>query len=485
MPAMFDNRVDWGRRLNRLRERAPVLAALVLGLLALSPSPVARFVATDMRRVRSAQMTGRPADVLDALAPILALEPQDPRLRLAAADAALQLGQPAVALEHLQTAGLTGDRWRPAGCLLVRAQAAQGDIGSVDDLLDRLIRYCPTNDPTWLSLVQRSLQDGDAQAASHAALRWTEAQPANPEAHINLGLSLALDDPERALSSLRTARALSPTPQPLASALAQAIEDALPSGGRAYELAQVGQALARLGRWDLAVMAFSKSVDLEPGYVEAQAYLGLALDRIGKDGETELTQASQAVPSASLPHVFLAQHWVLKGDPDRAADELTKARALEPDNPAIAAQLGAVYSALGDLQSALAAYQDAAQLAPDVAEFQSLLSAFSIDHEIDVAGIGLPSARRAALLDPGAASQIDHLGFAYYLIGNPEMAEHMLILALHDDPVDPAIYYHLGLARLAVQKSDLAELSLRQAAALDPGGVFDMLATRTLARLEP
>ncbi len=462
-----------------------MLALVFFGLMAASPTPVTRMVAVELRNVRGAQLTGRPSAVLQALAPILALEPADPRLRLAAADAALSLGEPGVALDHLQSAGLDGHRWVSAGCELARAQAASGANVSREDLVARLGQFCPQDDPAWSSLVAQALASADGQAAIQVAKGWALVAPGNPQAHFELGLSLALLNPPSALAPLRTAQALSLQRIPLADSLAQAIEDALPSADHAYELAQVGQTLARAGRWNLAVMAFDQAVEISPEYVEARAYLGLAIDRTGGDGEQELRSASLAAPSASLPHVFLAQHWVQRGEFQEAAQELRTAQALEPDSPAIAAQLGGVLAGLGDLQSALAAYQRAVELAPSSAEFQDLLAAFSIDHQIDVAGLGLPAARRALVLDPTSPSHFDHLGFGYYLRGNPEMAEHLLGLGLRADPVNPALNYHLGLARLAVQKTDLAVASLKQAAALDPGGMYAMLATRTLSRLQP
>jgi tetratricopeptide (TPR) repeat protein len=485
IPAMLNPHFDWLRRVSRLRPRGPMLAILFIGLLAVSPTPAVRFVAADLRLVRGASVTGRPSAMFEALAPLIALEPSEPRLRLVAADAALNLGQPGVALDLLSVGDLDGRRWTTAGCLLARAEVAEGDPVPLSDLLDHLSQFCPPGDPAWSALVDQNLAAGDPASASVVAARWAEVQPANPAAHLSLGLSTALVDPERALSPLKVAIALTPAPPPLATTLAQAIEDSLPSADLAYELAQVGQALAREGRWDLAVMAFSRAVDVSPDYVEALAYLGLAVDRTGGDGEQQLTKATQAVPTASLPHVFLAQHWVFRGEFQRAADELRTAQTLAPDSPAIAAQLGGVLASLGDLQSALSAYQHAAALAPDSAEFQGLLASFSLEHEIDVAGVGMPAARRSVLLEPRVAAHRDQLGFSYYLHGNPEMAEDLLLLALRDNPASPAINYHLGLARLSVEKTDMAILSLREAADLDPGGLYAMLATRTLSRLQP
>ncbi len=484
MPSMFNLRPGWLRHLGRLRERGVMLAILSIALLAASPTPAVRLVSLQLRNVRGAQVTGRPAAVLQELAPIIALEPNDPVVRLAAADAAVDLAEPGVALDHLRAANLDGQSWPSAGCTLARAEVASGATQQVAGLVDRLGRFCPPNDPAWSSLVAQRLTSGDLQAASQAARGWAQADPADPDAHAYLGLSLALVDPPSALSPLRTAQALSPAPIPLVAALAQAIEDSLPSGDTAYQLAQVGQALARQGRWDLAATAFARAVDVSPGYVEAEAYLGLALDHTGGDGEAELLHASRAVPSASLPHVFLGQHWALKGELQKAAQELETARSLAPDSPAVAAQLGGVLAAQGDLQSALVAYQQAVAMAPASAEFQALLAAFSLEHEIDVPGVGLPAARQAVLLDPSSPTHIDQLGFGYYLSGNPEMAEHLLLFGLHADPVSPSINYHLGLARLALAKTDLALASLKQAVALDPGGMFAMLATRTLSRLQ-
>jgi tetratricopeptide (TPR) repeat protein len=390
-----------------------------------------------------------------------------------------------VALDHLRSADLDGRRWPAAGCSIAREQVATASYRPAADVADRLARFCPPGDSAWVALITQALSTGDAQDAADVAERWTEFEPANATGHYYSGLALALLDPAKALNPLKTAQAISPSRLPMAADLIQTIEASLPSDDHAYQLAQVGQTLARAGRWDLAALAFSQALSLEPNYVEAEAYLGLALDHTGGDGEGQLIRASQAVPSASLPHVFLAQHWSLKGDYAQAAVELRTARALSPDSPAIAAQLGAVLVSLGDIQSALAAYQQAVSLAPNSAQFQGLLAAFSLDHEVDVEGVGLPAARQAVVLDRRTATYLDQLGFSYYLKGNPEMAEHMLGLALHAAPMDPAVNYHLGLARLAVNKPDLAVLSLRQAADLDPGGMYAMLATRTLSRLQP
>jgi tetratricopeptide (TPR) repeat protein len=247
----------------------------------------------------------------------------------------------------------------------------------------------------------------------------------------------------------------------------------------------VGQTLARASRWDLAALALTQALELEPNYVEALAYRGLALDQIGQDGLADLDQAQESVPQALLPHLFLAQHWLLQHDADRAVAELHLAQALEPSNPAVAAQLGQALVMQGDLQAAQAAYLQASALAPQVFEFQALLARFSLDHEMDVNGTGLPAARRAVLLDPGSSEALDLLGFSYYLTGNPEVAEHLLTRTLQLAPASPAAYYHLGLVRLALGHDDLAVQALHQAAALDPGGQYDLLATRALARVAP
>lgn len=470
------------RQLGHLRTRALLLGITCVGLLAVWPSPKTGWVTDQAFLARGALVAGRPREALQALAPLLTLDVGDGQVRMAAADAYLASGDPASALAVLDgTPRSDSDEGR---CMQARSIVASGAPVS-ETLMDQMAGACPPQAQAWPSIISSFLAAGDVGAAASAAQRWASLQPAEPSAQLNLGIVTALVDPARALSPLKTALGLSAAPPPLAAELAQAIEDALPSQDRAFELAQVGQALARADRWDLAALALTQAIILEPEYIEALAYRGLALDQIGQNGLSDMERARSAVPEAVLPHLFLAQHWLLQRDPDQAVAELRKAETIEPDNPAVEAQLGQALAMSGDLQSALAAYGQAASLNPGSFEFQALLAGFSLDHEMDVAGTGLPAARRAALNEPANPLALDQLGFAYYLTGNPEMAEHLLVMALQLEPSDAASNYHLGLARLALGDEALASQSLRQAAALDPGGPYALLATRALARLAP
>jgi Flp pilus assembly protein TadD len=223
---------------------------------------------------------------------------------------------------------------------------------------------------------------------------------------------------------------------------------------------------------------------LDQDYVEVKAYLGLALDQLGDEqGMTYLREAVQEAPRAALPKVFMALHWLEEGAFQKAKEELEKAATLDPENPAIASELGAVYTALGEVSAAKAAYRRAATLAPDEPQFWLLLAQFSLGQEIELETLAIPAARNALALSSEDAGAMDTLGFAHFLTGDLVLAERLLLRAYDLEPARPQTLLHMGLLRLMQGEHDRARHSLSLAAALDPYGTFGQVAQRTLDAL--
>lgn len=461
-----------------------ILLAVAL-VLVLSPSPMPWPLVDSLRSATSALTSGQPNEAVEAFETAIAFEPEMGALHPLAAAASLAGGDAARAVDHLRAA----DRLLPPDpsrqCLLGIALQESGDVPGAVATWQSQSETC-WQQPGILDRLAQIAIDSDDRAAAEAMLEsLARLQPADSQPQLRLALVIATRRPEEALPHLRSADALTPGGNLLAQALVRGITDAQAEAQPAYTLAQVGQALARQGEWRLAAWAFESAIDLEPGYVEARAYLGLALDRAGGDGLAQLQAAEAAAPSAALPHLFLGMHWHALGQMQPALAELMTAADLDPSNPAITAELGGVYADLGDVQPALAAFRTAAALAPQEPGFWLLLAEFSLSREVEVEAVGLPSARNAAVLNPHDPAAIDALGYACLLVDDFGLAERFLIRAVELDPLRARTQYHLGLLRLSQGDTATATLALQTAVRLDPEGQVGDLALRTLQRFLP
>jgi tetratricopeptide (TPR) repeat protein len=264
-----------------------------------------------------------------------------------------------------------------------------------------------------------------------------------------------------------------------------AIQNAARHGDPALTLGAAGRALGEIGEWPLAAWAFEEALSLDPQAADVRAYLGLALDQSGGDGLLHLRRAAEEAAESPLPHFFLGLHWRARGEAERALQALTTAAELDPENPAIAAELAGALEDLGEMDEALAAFLYAANLAPDEPGFWRLLADFSTRNEIQVTAVGLPAARNALALAPDDPASSDALGFAYFLAGDDALARRFIDRAVGLDPLRSSTQYHLGLVLLSGGEVAAARSALETAALLDPDGPVGALARRTLEGLPP
>jgi tetratricopeptide (TPR) repeat protein len=162
---------------------------------------------------------------------------------------------------------------------------------------------------------------------------------------------------------------------------------------------------------------------------------------------------------------------------------LQAAQQLDPENPAIAAEIGGAYGSLGDLASAEHWLTQAVTLDEHQARWWRLLARFSVDNEYHVAELGLPAARQAVGLEPESGDGADVLGYALLLTGDLTNAQKMLERALALNPESASVYFHLGVLYSRKGQTAEAEAMLNHALALDPQGFYGGLALQALARL--
>jgi tetratricopeptide (TPR) repeat protein len=456
-----------------------LVAAGVL-IIILRPSPVRHVIRQQVQTGYQALETGQTDLAFQSLRSAVMFEPGLGSLHPVIARLALLSGDPASARYHLEQARAWGRLPSELYCLEMAvdfwdsglenqappALPEDDDCDSISPILDARIRNL-MEEHRW-QLAGELIQ---------IALAWGQD---DPDQLAELGLLQAITHPDQAVSSLTQINQQTRQNDPLTLGLIRAIEDSRPEANPAYTLAQVGQTLARFGRWHEAVWAFQHALELDSDYVEARAYLGLALDQIGEDGYPHLIAAERAYPNAALPHLFLGMHWSSGGDLDRAQLELEIAVRLDRTNPSIWAELGSAYAQQGLVAEARSAFIQAATLAPSEWKFWFLLAQFSLNFEVEIADLGLPAARNLLTLDPADPRSYDLLGYAHFLNGNMLLAERLLLKSIALQPSLASAHYHLGQLRRWQGHFEQSQAAFELALQLDPDGAVGELARRAL-----
>jgi tetratricopeptide (TPR) repeat protein len=471
--------------IEQLKPRWPHLLITLAILIALSPTPVPQPVAASLRFANVALQDGQLDLALQHIDQAVSFEQALTGLHLQAAEIALAAEEPLQALIHLNRTPSLTSQSHIEGCLRSRALLAIGNLEQAITAWESAGKNCLDTIPFLYTLAQAYLKQDDLVTARSFLEELLSIEPLHEDSLYSLSLIMASIEPENALPYLLRVEALSPGAKPLSNSLVQAIEDALTYGEPSYTLAQVGQTFARYGEWEMATRAFQNALTLNPEYIEARAYLGLALDRSGRDGLEHIITAIEAARNAALPRMFLAFHWQGQGQPDLALEQLEIASQLDPTNPAIAAELGSIYASLGDTRSAIAAYRHATDLAPEDPRYWNLLAQYSLTNEIEVQTLGLPAARNAVVLDPKDPASLDALGYAHFLAGNFRLSDRLLWRSMNLAPQRADIQYHVGLLRYAQEDIRRARAAFTMAILLDPDGLIGQLAERVLINIRP
>jgi tetratricopeptide (TPR) repeat protein len=208
--------------------------------------------------------------------------------------------------------------------------------------------------------------------AGDALTHLLDLTPDDNRAHYNLGLILASHNPASARNHLSLASRdllyhdLAFELLPLLGAeKADASTDM-----------QVGLVLASHNLWPYAELAFSQAAALGDPFPEAQAYIGLAQDKQGKDGSAEVDEAIALAPNNPQVLFLRGLHLRTMFDYIGSLNAFSQAIAADSTNPAYAAELSTAYRLVGDLGSAEQWLKTAVQLSNNDPRFQALLDDF-------------------------------------------------------------------------------------------------------------
>jgi Flp pilus assembly protein TadD len=230
---------------------------------------------------------------------------------------------------------------------------------------------------------------------------------------------------------------------------------------------------------------FHNAIAVRADYADAWAWLGEAKQQRGQDGSAEIEQALAFTPASAMVESLYSIYLQRQKQPEQALAAIQQAAALEPGNPGWQMALGEAYEQTGDLVAALAHYQNAVSMSPNQATFWRALAEFSLRNGVDLAGTGLPAARRLLELDKTDWRSDDLAGQILLETGDPVGAEVLLKKAIQMEPTQAAPFLHLGLLYLQNGNRAAALSNLNQAKAFDPNGSYGWQANRLLEQYFP
>lgn len=300
-------------------------------------------------------------------------------------------------------------------------RAGRGDEGQ--QLLEKVLKYQPTNQQAVKLLAQIQQQTPRALVSVETLRRVAEAQPQNPLIHELLANFLLGSDPRGAEQSVRNALRLNPSSGPTHSLLGEALlaQQRFQESAQSFQMAarlrpadpfpvvRLGEVLRRANRADDAVkmlrdvaprypnspeirhalgnvlhqlerpdeaeVAFREAIGIRQDYAPGHGSLGMLLQQVGRlaDAEQVFRDAVNILPQHGLLHVGLAH--VLTDAKKLADAEAALRRALELDGRNIQAlvSLSMLFDLQGRLTEAGQVAQRAAQVAPNSAEAQAAL----------------------------------------------------------------------------------------------------------------
>lgn len=332
---------------------------------------------------------------------------------------------------------------------------------------------------------QAYIQSGELE---EAASLWEETliqDPDNPTAHYQLGLIIAITNPDEAITHLDQAAQLDETFSEPVKMLKNTLRRAAFAEEPAYRLIQVGQALANVDEWNLAEKAFQRATVEDTDYPEAWAFLGEAQYHIGEDGLAALEKAIETNPNAFAANAFMGLYWYRQGQSDLALVYLQTAADIDPDNPALQEDIAAVLVDMSNFSAALTHLVRLTELLPLESHSWQALACFSMDYDVQVEDVGLPAARQAVLIAPDDPLSQTLLGRAYMLTGNEHYPVRFFTRALELDQDYPDAHLYLGIFYLQYDEPENALLHLELAKELGGGGAIGELAQDILDRYFP
>jgi len=452
-----------------MHDRRSFIAGLILFLLAAglmvilgpTPMPYLDFLRQGAEHAARVERTAAVAAYRQAAH----LRPADPEPYLRLAQVYLDWGCTEEALAALAQAERLDRPARSLRSLWVAASVARADWPAVVVHAQRLLALAPEDRDARLALARAylQLQEWDRARAEYELL--LSVDPADPLAHERLGALLIGDDPA-AIQHLFAART------DLAGRLLAALGEASVTDDPAYTRMLVGRVLFEEREWALAAHQFERALAAAPDYPDAHAYLGHALDRMGRSEEARfhLLRAVELAPDSAVAHTFLGLHDDRLGDVSAARAGYEAAYDLDPQNAALCVEIGQTWAAENRYVAAEIWLVQAVSLQPEDPALWEALARFYVDHTIVGGGRAVEATARWIELAPDDARAHDVQGWAAFQAGDYGTARSSLLRAVALDPALAVAHYHLGRLWAAQGAAQQAREAFARALNLDTTG---------------
>ncbi len=468
-----------------LREHGLKLTLIIMILAVLSPSALPKPYFQPLAQMQSAISFGRFDQALSSLEQARKFEPASPGLHETSFLLALQLGKWDEAQAQLDQLSELNMRSEAITCGSIQLALARNEEAKIINIDPQALASCPQAEEALHKLASELYESGKFESAVPLLENLMQFGQESEAESLMLALYWATMDPLASIDRLRATQSGQSPDALLALELLITIQDFPADQPESILAAQVGQSFLRESKEHLALLSFDRAVSLDPGFAQAWGYLGVVKNMLGQDGGPDLARAVDLAPDDPLLLVMQAAYLNLQDQAALALPLLEQAASLDPENPAIAAELGQSYILLGDLESARLAYRQATIIAPENAAFWILLGDFSITYEIDIDELAIPALRNALIHDPLSIHAWRSLGYAYHLQGNFALAKRALLRAIELAPSDPASQYYLGLLYQVNGLTEDAISAWKAALVSSPDHPYALLAQRALENLGP
>lgn len=331
-------------------------------------------------------------------------------------------------------------------------------------------------------LAEQQMARRDWDAATVTLTRLVASSPRDSEAAYWLGALLATEDVTQAVSYLSRAAA-----DPQWANSANAIIDALALYSQqtlSSAHTSLGVTLIGLGEWAFAERALSQALAVNAINPPALAYRGFVRDQQGRDGLADIQSAQAMAPNDPLIYYLLGLHWRTAGDNNAGHDAFVHAYLLDEQNPALAVEVAISKQYLSDFEGAEKWYLTAIELEPQSLEWQRALAAFYADTGYRLESDGLDFIVQASATFKADADIAASLGWAYYQLGDAELAYEALNNAMSLNNALARVRYYFGV--VLEQRGDTGGAADSYWYIVDRYGAdegYGLLAARALERL--
>lgn len=207
---------------------------------------------------------------------------------------------------------------------------------------------------------------------------------------------------------------------------------------------QEGNHLRGRGDWQGAVACYEAALCLRPDHADTHANLGVALAEVGRLDEAIACwrRALGLQPRCSAALVNLGVALTRQGRPDEARACLEEALRVDPQDADAAYNLGVLHMEQRRREEAIASLERTLSLRPDHAEACNNLGL--VLNEAGRAAEAAVMLGQAARLRPGFVEAHNNLGTALVCLGRPDQAEASYREALRLDPSCAEAHANLG-----------------------------------------